>query len=105
MSVSYKETVADPLYRTIDVAPSFYRATDAEPTKDEIWAVFAASKPSDWLYDDESDIFTLRHDLLVFLVGSGSGSYMLKYGHMDIGHVSSEQIPSIVREERLQYGS
>jgi hypothetical protein len=72
--------------------PAYFRGSDLEPSVEDLKQVLDLSAPSDWIYDDESRIFTHRENLLIFLAPSEDGNYNLRYGHMEIFSVQSEQI-------------
>jgi hypothetical protein len=76
---------------------NYYRGSEAEPTKEALHDLFVRSSPSEWIYDEESKIFTYKKDLLVFLHPDPNGSYNLRYGHMDILEVPGREILRFLR--------
>ena len=75
---------------------NYYRASDAQPSVDDLKEIFARSTPQDWLFDDVSDTFTHKQNLLVFVAGDHHGTYNLKYGHMDVDTLSSQALDTHV---------
>jgi hypothetical protein len=71
------------------IMAEYYRASELEPSVDDLSALLESSSPSDWLFDDETNSFTSRKNLLVVLAPNNQESYTLRYGHMDVFNVSN----------------
>ena len=70
----------------------YFRASKAEPSLDDVKNIFNRSGPRDWLYDPETDTYTHRNNLLVFVSGNHSDTYTLRYGHMDVSPVTRKDL-------------
>ena len=70
----------------------YFRGSKAEPTPEYLHSLLFASKPSDWLFDVEANVFTYKKDLLIFLASTSDDHYVLRYGHMDLTRIKASDL-------------
>ena len=83
----------------------FFRATEVEPSEQELMALFNRSTQDHWLFDEETNIFTFKENMNLFVVPDDKGGFKLMYGYMKLTNLSDRDLenhlPSI--EPPLNY--
>lgn len=70
----------------------FYRATEAEPSEHDLLTIFKASSRDQWLFDEETSVFTFKENMSIFVAPDNFGSFRLMYGYMEIATVSESEL-------------